>query len=56
MRNRQEVKKEWKSGIPTAGVGGIDLFVGAEGVRLRDAIEAWRQGRLMEATDENACK
>ena len=25
-------------------------------VRLRDAIEAWQQGRLMEATDENACK
>lgn len=36
---------------------GIDVFVGAEGVRwLCDAIEAWQQGRLMEATDENACK
>jgi predicted Fe-Mo cluster-binding NifX family protein len=35
---------------------GIEVFVGAEGVRLRDVIEAWQQGRLMEATDENACK
>jgi hypothetical protein len=26
------------------------------GARLRDAIEAWQQGRLTEATDENACK
>ncbi|MEA3324054.1 MAG: hypothetical protein U9Q37_02800 [Euryarchaeota archaeon] len=35
---------------------GIDVFVGAEGVRLRDAIEAWQQGQLAEATDENACR
>ncbi|NOQ29441.1 MAG: dinitrogenase iron-molybdenum cofactor biosynthesis protein [Methanosarcinales archaeon] len=34
---------------------GIDVFVGAEGT-VRDAIEAWQQGRLTEATDENACK
>nr|QNO47939.1 hypothetical protein DBNCDMDK_00027 [Methanosarcinales archaeon ANME-2c ERB4] len=34
---------------------GIDVFVGAEGT-VRDAIESWQQGRLMEATDENACK
>jgi predicted Fe-Mo cluster-binding NifX family protein len=34
---------------------GIDVFVGAEGT-VRDVIEAWQQGRLMEATDENACK
>jgi predicted Fe-Mo cluster-binding NifX family protein len=34
---------------------GIDVFVGAEGT-VRDTIEAWQQGRLTEATDENACK
>lgn len=34
---------------------GIDVFVGAEGT-VRDAIEAWKQGMLMEATDENACR
>ena len=33
---------------------GIDVFVGAEGT-VRDVIKAWQQGRLMEATDENAC-
>jgi len=33
---------------------GIDVFVGAEGT-VRDVIEAWQQGRLTEATDENAC-
>jgi len=32
----------------------IDVFVGADTVR--DVIEAWQQRRLMEATDENACK
>ena len=34
MRNRQEVKKEQKSGIPTAGVGGIDDFVGTAGTGI----------------------
>ena len=34
---------------------GIDVFVGAAGT-VRDAIEAWQQGKLMEATDENACR
>ena len=34
---------------------GIDVFIGAQGT-MRDAIEAWQQGRLMEATGENACK
>jgi len=34
---------------------GIDVFVGAEGT-VRDVIKAWQQWRLMEATDENACK
>ncbi|MHC1574796.1 MAG: NifB/NifX family molybdenum-iron cluster-binding protein [Candidatus Methanogasteraceae archaeon] len=34
---------------------GIDVFVGAQGT-VRDAIEAWKQGSLMEATDENACQ
>ncbi len=34
---------------------GIDVFVGASGT-VRDAIEAWQQGQLMEATDENACR
>ncbi len=34
---------------------GIDVFVGAQGT-VRDAIEAWKQGSLMEATDENACR
>ncbi|MEA1895647.1 MAG: NifB/NifX family molybdenum-iron cluster-binding protein [Euryarchaeota archaeon] len=34
---------------------GIDVFVGAEGT-VRDVIEAWQQGQLAEATDENACE
>ncbi|MHC1595439.1 MAG: NifB/NifX family molybdenum-iron cluster-binding protein [Candidatus Syntropharchaeales archaeon] len=34
---------------------GIDVFVGAGG-RVRDAIRAWQEGRLSEATDENACR
>jgi len=34
---------------------GIDVFVGAKGT-VRDAVEAWKQGMLMEATDENACR
>ncbi|MEA1944210.1 MAG: NifB/NifX family molybdenum-iron cluster-binding protein [Euryarchaeota archaeon] len=34
---------------------GIDVFVGAQGT-VRDTIEAWQRGELMEATDENACK
>ena len=34
---------------------GIGVFVGVEGT-VRNAIEAWQQGQLMEATDENACK
>ena len=34
---------------------GIDVFVGASGT-VRDMIKAWQEGRLSEATDENACK
>ena len=34
---------------------GIDVFVGAAG-SVRDAIDAWKSGMLMEATDENACR
>jgi predicted Fe-Mo cluster-binding NifX family protein len=41
--------------IPTEREACIDVLVGAEGT-VRNAIEAWQQGRLMEATDENPCK
>ncbi|HIE31677.1 MAG TPA: dinitrogenase iron-molybdenum cofactor biosynthesis protein [Methanosarcinales archaeon] len=34
---------------------GIDVFVGAEG-KVSDVVEAWKQGMLVEATDENACR
>ncbi len=34
---------------------GIEVYVGATGT-AREAIEAWKAGKLQEATDENACK
>ena len=34
---------------------GIEVFAGAKGT-VRDAIRAWQEGKLMEATDENACR
>ena len=34
---------------------GIEVYVGAFGT-VRDAIQAWQQGLLREATDENACR
>ncbi len=34
---------------------GIRVYVGASGL-VRDAIEQWKTGKLMEATDENACR
>jgi predicted Fe-Mo cluster-binding NifX family protein len=34
---------------------GIDVFIGASGTG-QDAINAWQNGQLIEATDENACK
>ncbi len=34
---------------------GIEVFVGASGT-VKDAINAWKSGKLQLATDENACK
>jgi predicted Fe-Mo cluster-binding NifX family protein len=34
---------------------GIDVFVGAAGT-VSNMIKAWQEGRLAEATDENACR
>ncbi|MDI6639268.1 MAG: NifB/NifX family molybdenum-iron cluster-binding protein [Methanocellales archaeon] len=34
---------------------GIEVFVGASGT-VKDAIGAWKSGRLQEATDETACR
>jgi len=34
---------------------GIDVYVGAAGT-VKDAIKAFQEGTLHEATDENACK
>ena len=34
---------------------GVEVFVGAGGTVV-DAIKAWKEGRLQEATDANACK
>jgi len=34
---------------------GIEVYVGATGT-VREAIEAWKAGKLQEATDKNACK
>lgn len=34
---------------------GIEVFVGAAGT-VMDTIKAWREGKLQEATDANACK
>ncbi|MBE0523435.1 MAG: NifB/NifX family molybdenum-iron cluster-binding protein [Methanosarcinales archaeon] len=34
---------------------GIDVFVGASGT-VQDAVAAWQNGLLSEATDENACR
>ena len=34
---------------------GVEVFVGARGT-VKEAIKAWKEGRLQEATDANACK
>lgn len=34
---------------------GIEVYVGASGT-VRDAIQAWKAGKLHVATDENACR
>jgi len=34
---------------------GIRVYVGAGGI-VKDAIHAFQEGRLQEATNENACK
>ena len=34
---------------------GIEVFIGATGT-VRDAIADWKEGRLEEASDENACR
>ncbi|ODS35652.1 MAG: dinitrogenase iron-molybdenum cofactor biosynthesis protein [Candidatus Altiarchaeales archaeon WOR_SM1_86-2] len=34
---------------------GIDVFVGAAGT-VKDAIATWKEGKLPEATDANACR
>ncbi len=34
---------------------GIHVFVGAQGT-VEDTLALWREGRLQEATDENACR
>ncbi len=34
---------------------GIRVYVGASGL-VRDAIEQWESGKLVEATDKNACE
>jgi len=34
---------------------GVEVFVGARGT-VMDAIKAWKEGILQEATDANACK
>ncbi|OYT54649.1 MAG: dinitrogenase iron-molybdenum cofactor biosynthesis protein [Candidatus Altiarchaeales archaeon ex4484_2] len=34
---------------------GIRVYVGASGL-VRDAIEQWETGKLVEATDKNACE
>lgn len=33
---------------------GIDVFVGAQGT-IRDALDAWNEGKLQKANQENAC-
>ncbi len=43
MRNRQEVKKERKSSIPTAGVGGIDDFAGTADTGITKPIREMTQ-------------
>lgn len=48
------------SGLGPRAVGmfeefGIDVFIGASGT-VRDAIAAWQNGLLEEATNENACR
>jgi predicted Fe-Mo cluster-binding NifX family protein len=34
---------------------GIEVYVGAYGT-VREAVQAWQEGRLQVATDENACR
>jgi len=34
---------------------GIRVYVGATGT-VKDAVQSWRNGKLEEATDENACR
>lgn len=34
---------------------GIDVFVSAAGT-VKDAVNSWKEGKLPEATDANACK
>jgi predicted Fe-Mo cluster-binding NifX family protein len=48
------------SGLGPRAIGmfeqyGIEVYVGASGT-VRDAIHAWKAGRLHVATDENACR
>lgn len=33
---------------------GIDVYVGAQGT-VRDALKAWKEGKLEKATQDNAC-
>ncbi len=34
---------------------GIEVFVGADG-EVREALQAWKEGNLTEATDKDACE
>jgi len=61
----QIIAKEGADVMLCAGLGrraigifeekGIHVFIGAEGT-VRDALDAYKNGRLQEATDANACQ